>query len=160
MLAEERFQSSPSSIGLVFSLVAAGSYLAAANLARLHQIWSFRTLMFAAGTAYTLPLLVLPVTPLLWLCTLPLFVAGIAQGLSLPIINDQVALLGTPEDRAAILAVSETAARIGQSLSPFLFSMVAVVWSWMGIYAAGAGLGLVILGVSLLVFRWHTATAD
>ena len=74
--------------------------------------------------------------PGLWLCAVPLFVSGAAQGLSLPIINDNVALLGTPDDRAAILAVSETSVRVSQSVSPLLFSIISMKWLWDGAYAS------------------------
>ncbi|MFQ8889947.1 MAG: MFS transporter [Bilophila wadsworthia] len=96
MMAEAKYHASSSRIGLVFSFVAIGSYLAAAGLPRLHAKWSFRTLILVAGFCYTLPLAFLASVPGLWLCAVPLFVSGAAQGLSLPIINDNVALLGTP----------------------------------------------------------------
>ncbi|MFR5645762.1 MAG: hypothetical protein ACLUDQ_04585 [Bilophila wadsworthia] len=114
MMAEAKYHASSSRIGLVFSFVAIGSYLAA-RAPRLHAKWSFRTLILVAGFCYTLPLAFLASVPGLWLCAVPLFVSGAAQGLSLPIINDNVALLGTPDDRAAILAVSETSVRVSQS---------------------------------------------
>ncbi len=157
MMAEARFHASSSRIGLVFSTVAIGSYLAAAGLPRLHRRWSFRALMLAAGACYAVPLAFLPVVPGLWLCAVPLFVSGAAQGLSLPIVNDNVALLGTPDDRAAILAVSETFARVSQSVSPLLFSFASMAWSWGGTYAVGVGVGALIVGLAAFVFQPHTA---
>ena len=157
MMAEARFHASSSHIGLVFSTVALGSYLAAAGLPRLHRRWSFRTLMLAAGACYAVPLAFLPVVPGLWLCAVPLFVSGAAQGLSLPIVNDNVALLGTPDDRAAILAVSETFARVSQSVSPLLFSFASMAWSWGGTYAVGVSVGALIFGLAIGVFRSRPA---
>ena len=157
MMAEAKYHASSSRIGLVFSFVAIGSYLAAAGLPRLHAKWSFRTLILVAGFCYTLPLAFLASVPGLWLCAVPLFVSGAAQGLSLPIINDNVALLGTPDDRAAILAVSETSVRVSQSVSPLLFSIISMKWLWDGAYASGFAVGILILLVAFFVFEPRTA---
>ena len=153
MMAEAKYHASSSRIGLVFSFVAIGSYLAAAGLPRLHAKWSFRTLILVAGFCYTLPLAFLASVPGLWLCAVPLFVSGAAQGLSLPIINDNVALLGTPDDRAAILAVSETSVRVSQSVSPLLFSIISMKWLWDGAYASGFAVGILILLVAFFCVR-------
>ena len=91
---------------------------------------------------------------------MPLFVSGAAQGLSLPIINDNVALLGTPDDRAAILAVSETSVRISQSVSPLLFSIISMKWLWDGAYASGFAVGILILLVAFFVFEPRTAPSQ
>lgn len=152
LMAEARYHASPSRIGLVFCMVAVGSYIASASLPRLHRHWPFRTLMIAAALFYTLPTALLALTPGLWLSVLPLLLFGMAQGLSLPIINDSVALLAPSDDRAAILAVSETFVRISQGVSPLLFTFIWMRWLWDGTYGFGAVTGLVILAVTLFLF--------
>ncbi len=152
LMAEARYHASPSRIGIVFCMVAVGSYIASAGLPHLHKRWSFRTLMIAAGLFYTVPTAFLALTPGLWLSVLPLLVFGMAQGLSLPIINDSVALLAPSDDRAAILAVSETFVRVSQGVSPLLFTFIWMRWLWAGTYGAGAAAGLIILAVVLFLF--------
>lgn len=152
LMAEARYHASPSRIGIVFCMVAVGSYIASAGLPHLHKRWSFRTLMIAAGLFYTVPTAFLALTPGLWLSALPLLVFGMAQGLSLPIINDSVALLAPSDDRAAILAVSETFVRVSQGVSPLLFTFIWMRWFWDGTYGAGAAAGLIILAVVLFLF--------
>lgn len=63
-----------------------------------------------------------------------------------------MALLGTPDDRAAILAVSETSVRVSQSVSPLLFSIISMKWLWDGAYASGFAVGILILLVAFFVF--------
>lgn len=152
LMAEARYHASPSRIGLVFCMVAVGSYIASASLPRLHRRWPFRSLMIAAALFYTLPTALLALTPGLWLSALPLLLFGMAQGLSLPIINDSVALLAPSDDRAAILAVSETFVRVSQGVSPLLFTFIWMRWQWDGTYGFGAVTGLVILAVTLFLF--------
>lgn len=152
LMAEARYHASPSRIGIVFCMVAVGSYIASAGLPRLHKRWSFRTLMIAAALCYTVPLAFLALASDIWLSVLPLLVSGMAQGLSLPIINDGVALLAPSDDRAAILAVSETFVRVSQGVSPLLFTFVWMAWLWDGTYSLGVVTGLVILGVTLFLF--------
>ena len=76
------------------------------------------------------------------------------------IINDNVALLGTPDDRAAILAVSETSVRVSQSVSPLLFSIISMKWLWDGAYASGFAVGILILLVAFFVFEPRTAPSQ
>lgn len=152
LFAEAVYGASPAHIGFVFAMVAAGSWLGASILVRLHRHCSFRALMLVAGLCYALPLPVFAHVPVLWLCAVPLFVSGLAQGLSLPIVNDSVALLGTQHDRAAILAVSETCVRVSQSVSPFLFSLACAAWGWGGAFLAGTGAGLLAFLLSWRLF--------
>ena len=78
----------------------------------------------------------------------------------MPIINDNVALLGTSNDRAAILAVSETCVRLSQSVSPLLFSIISMKWLWDGAYASGFVVGMLIVLVAFYLFEPRAVPAQ
>ena len=153
LLAKAKFAVSSSTIGMVITAIALGSWIGATALPLLHRrwSWSFRALMLWGATGYVLSLCAIPLMPELWLCALPLFVNGMAQGLTLPIINDSVALLAPSQDRAPILAASETFVRCSQSLSPIIFTLGWVTWGMEGPYAMGVvaalAIGLTVIGL-------------
>ena len=155
LLAKTKFHVSSSTIGTVITAMAMGSWLGATSLPLLHRRWGypFRAIMFWGVAAYVLSLAAIPLIPLLWLCMPPLFLNGLAQGLTLPIINDNVAMLAPSQDRAAILAASETFVRCSQSLSPVIFTLAWTAWGLEGPYAMGAVAALV-MGVTVMsLFR-------
>ncbi len=156
MMAELRYHASPSRIGLVFSLAAAGSFIASDSLARLHKKWglSFHKLMLTGALCYLISmiwLLVRGATPSLWWCAPPLLLNGVAQGLTIPIINDTVATLAPSDDRAAVLAVSETFVRSSQSVSPPLFGLGWNALGWTGPYLMGIASSLLMGAIMIKV---------
>lgn len=155
LLAKTRFHVSSSGIGAVITAVALGSWLGATALPLLHRRlgYSFRAIMLAGVAAYTLSLTAIPLMPVLWLCVPPLLLNGLAQGLTLPIINDNVALLAPSQDRAAILAASETFVRCSQSLSPVLFTLAWTAWGLEGPYSMGTVAALIIGLTVTALFR-------
>ena len=155
LLSKAKFAVSPSIIGAVITAIAVGSWLGAVALPRLHIRlgWSFRVLMFGGTAGYLLSLCCTPFMPQLWLCVFPLFINGVAQGITLPIINDCVVLLAPSQDRAAVLAACETFVRCSQSLSPMLFTLCWVAWGMEGPYAVGAVTALLMGGLVMWLFR-------
>ncbi len=155
LLAKAKFHVSSSTIGAVLTAVALGSWLGATALPLLHRRrgHSFRVIMFSGVAAYVLSLFIIPLVPFLWFCVPFLFLNGLAQGLTLPIINDNVALLAPSQDRAAILAASETFVRCSQSLSPVMFTLAWTAWGQEGPYAMGVVTALV-MGLTVMgLFR-------
>lgn len=142
MTADLRYHASPSRIGFVFSLVAVGSFFASDNLARLNKglRLSFHKLMLTSAFCYLISMILIlsrEATPSLWWCAIPLLFNGIAQGLSIPIVNDTVATLAPSDDRAAVLAVNATLVRSSQSVSPLIFGLGWTAAGWPGPYAMG-----------------------
>lgn len=156
MMAELRFHASPSRIGFVFSLVAVGSFIASDNLARLHKGRgiSFHKLMLTGALCYLISmiwLLIRDAAPSLWWCAPPLLINGVAQGLTIPIINDTVATLAPSDDRAAVLAVSETFVRTSQSASPPIFGLGWSALGWAGPYLMGIASSLLMGAIMIKV---------
>lgn len=152
MTAQMRFDVPSFHIGIVFAFVAAGAWLAAITLPRLHAHFTYRTLMLAAAVFYVVSQAAMLFIPGIWLYTLPLFVGGLAQGISLPVINDYVTFLAPSQDRAAILAVNETFIRFSQTVAPLLFGIAWSIHAWQGPYVMGTLMTLVIAAVTWRIF--------
>lgn len=156
MMAELRYHASPSRIGFVFALVAVGSFITSDSLNRLHKGLgiTFHKLMLAGAVFYFVSMILILLrggTPTLWWCAVPLLINGFAQGLTIPIINDTVATLAPSDDRAAVLAVSETFVRTSQSASPLIFGLGWTFGGWPGPYAMGAVTALLMAAIMIKV---------
>lgn len=152
MTAQLRFSIPSSHIGAVFAFVALGAWLASVSLPRLHARYTYRTLMVAAAICYVVSQAAMLVIPNLWLYALPLFVGGLAQGISLPVINDYVTLLAPSQDRAAILAVNETVIRFSQTAAPILFGVAWSIHAWQGPYIMGIAITITIFMAILKIY--------
>lgn len=160
LLADRLFQSPPSRIGAVFTLASFGTAVIAMNLARLGRIFSHRSLMFSATGCYLLAqtfMLVLPgMVGDLWWLTLPVFLGGVAQGLTFPLLNARMTGLAPTANRAIVMAMNGTVLRLSQSLSPLAFGLGWAALGWRGPYIMGLGVTLVI---GLLVARVFTISS-
>ncbi len=150
MMAQLRFNVPSSHIGAVFAFVAMGAWLASMSLPRFNARFSYRTLMLAAAVFYIVSQAGMLGIPTLWLYTIPLFVGGLAQGISLPVINDYVTFLAPSRDRAAILAVNETFIRFSQTVAPLLFGVAWGLHAWQGPYFMGT---LMTLAIAVVTWR-------
>lgn len=91
LLADLLYKATPSHIGAVFTVASLGTAAIAMNLAWLGRKYSHRRLMLSATCCYVVAqtlMLVLPdAVSSLWWLTLPIFIGGVAQGLTFPLLN-------------------------------------------------------------------------
>ena len=80
----------------------------------------------------------------LWWLTLPIFIGGVAQGLTFPLLNARMTTLAPTRNRAIVMAMNGTVLRLSQSLSPLFFGIGWAYIGWRGPYAMGIGVALVI----------------
>ena len=143
MLSSELFQASPSSIGGMFTLASLGTALVAMNLARLGTRYSYRALLLVAAGLYllaqSLMLALPPYGSSCWILTVPVFLSGMGQGLTFPLLSARLTSLAPTRNRAIVMAVNGTVLRISQSVSPLFFGIGWAVLGWPGPYVLGIG---------------------
>ena len=97
LLADLLYKATPSHIGAVFTVASLGTAAIAMNLAWLGRKYSHRRLMLSATCCYVVAqtlMLVLPdAVSSLWWLTLPIFIGGVAQGLTFPLLNARMTTL-------------------------------------------------------------------
>lgn len=103
LLADLLYKASPSHIGAVFTVASLGTAAIAMNLAWLGRKYSHRRLMLSATCCYVVAqtlMLVLPdAVSSLWWLTLPIFIGGVAQGLTFPLLNARMTTLAPTRNR-------------------------------------------------------------
>lgn len=148
LLADLLYKASPAAIGGVFTLSSLGSALIAVNLSRLGNCFSARHLMFCAAGCYCLSqglMVLLPVyTPFLLILALPLFLGGVAQGLTFPILTARMTSVASSENRGIVMAMNGTVLRLSQSFSPLAFGIGWTLLGWPGPYVMGLGVAVCI----------------
>lgn len=159
MLADQLFQATPIQIGGVFTLASLGTALIAMNLAKLDRLHSHRRLLFLAagcyGVAQSLMLALPPVISALWWLAIPIFIGGVAQGLTFPLLTARMTTLAPARNRAIVMAMNGTVLRLSQSVSPLAFGMGWALLGWPGPYIMGLGVSMLI---GILVARTFPPT--
>ena len=143
LAAHFRFDAPPSKIGAIMVTSSVGTAIITLFLTRLSARFSHRTLLLTGQTAYFCAMLLFPFIPgLLW-AALPLFIFGLGQGLSIPVVQVQLLKNAASGQRAVIMAINGTLLRLGQTVSPVLFSILATNAGLDG--GIWAGVGLVVM---------------
>ncbi len=156
LLADLLFRASPAQIGTVFTLASFGTACIAMNLAWLGKVCSHRRLMLSAAGCYalaqTLMLLLPDAVAALWWLAIPIFIGGVAQGLTFPLLNARMTTLAPTRNRAIVMAMNGTVLRLSQSLSPLVFGIGWTCLGWRGPFAMGIGVSLLIAGFVAAVY--------
>ncbi len=151
-MAHERFEVSSSRIGAVLAVGSLSGAVIAMSLGRLSALFSLRNLLLIAGLAYAVSQAVMLFMPALWWYMLPLFIAGVGQGLCVPIVNRSVASSAPADNRAALLAVNGSVFRLSQTCAPVLYGLGWTFFGWRGPYAIGLGVAVIFI---LLIFFFY-----
>ncbi|MEG2005283.1 MAG: MFS transporter, partial [Bilophila sp.] len=161
LLADLLFKASPSQIGMVFMLSSLGTALIAMNLARLGHSFALRRLMLCAVGCYCLAqgfMILLPAcASSLWVLVLPLFLGGVAQGLTFPILTARMTSVAPAQNRGIVMAMNGTVLRLSQSVSPLAFGLGWTLLGWPGPYVLGL---CVSVCIGILVLRIFPLTSD
>lgn len=149
LLAEKAFAASPLESGLIISLASLASGLAATQLPKLYRRFSDRKLLFASLILYALSLLSMPFVPALWWIAPAVGIYGLAQGLNIPLVSTFLTDLAPDAQRAGLMAVNAVLRRLGQSIGPALFGLLAGRIGPGNAIAAGTG---VVVCMAWLIF--------
>ena len=149
LLGHDMFSATPSEIGLLMFFSSSGTALVALTSGKLATRLTYTTQLFIGQGLFMLSLGLIVITPNFWLLTIPIFLYGLGQGFTVPTI--QYRLLGSvgPEQRGALMAANGTLLRVGQTIAPFLFSLLAQWQGNMVPFWAGVGIAF---GTSLIIF--------
>ncbi len=144
LLINQSFGGSSLIIGLIMSIMSITTAIASAQLTRLIQMLSERSLIKISFLLYGLALLIIPFVPNIWLLLIPSVIFGIAHGINLPSIQTLLAGLATVEHRAAFMSVNGMVLRLGQTLGPIL---IGLFYTFGGLHCAFYGGAMIAVGM-------------
>jgi MFS transporter, ACDE family, multidrug resistance protein len=124
ILLDEKFEKSSLAIGIILSGSSLLTAVTSAQLGKLTQRFSEKSLITTAAVLYTLTFLFIPAIDNIWYFILPISIFGVAQGINIPSILNLLTGYAPKELRAAFLSVNWMVMRIGQALGPYLLGLV------------------------------------
>ncbi len=130
------YEASASTIGLILSLSALATGLAASSLGRLVRLMPQRLLLAGAFVFYAAACAGLALMPGLWWQLFPVVLFGLGQGVNMPSIQSLLAELAPMENRGAFMALNGMVLRIGQTVGPLL---MGGLFAWRGVDAVFYG---------------------
>ena len=149
-LLEGRFGLPSPVVGAVMSTMSIATALTASRHGRIAQRLSGRTILFIAFGFYIAALITIPLMPWWWLVPAGTLLYGVAQGLTIPTLQSQIASRSPMELRGATMAVNAMSIRIGQTLGPLLTGMIYALAGMSAVFFAAALIPLLMA----LVLRW------
>lgn len=136
--------------GLMISVPAITSTLAAFNLGRIRGALSVRNIVILGGIGFTFAFFLMGAASLLLLVAVGALAHGASEGAFIPTLQDQAMESSPDEHRGAVVAVWVGAARLGQTVGPLLAAAALAVWSPGVTLMVGSGLGILILIAGLV----------
>jgi len=150
----QSYQASAFSIGLIMSLSALATGVAASSLGRLVSLLPQRLLLAGAFVFYAAACAGMALMPGLWWMLVPVVLFGLGQGVNMPSIQALLAELAPMENRGAFMALNGMVLRIGQTVGPLL---MAGVFAWSGVDAVFYGGMLLALAMGVTLFAMLSA---
>lgn len=126
ILLDEKFAQSSLAIGVILSGSSFITAITSAQLGRLTNRFSEKSLITTSAVLYTLIFLMIPVVENIWYFILPIALFGVAQGMNIPSILNLLTGYAPKEFRAAFLSVNWMVMRVGQALGPYLLGLVYI----------------------------------
>ena len=136
--------------GLLISLPAVTSTLAAFNLGRMRSSTSARTVVIASSIALIVAYVTIGLTTTLMVVIPAALLYGASEGAFIPMLQDLNMEDAPDEHRAVVIAVWVGFARLGQTIGPLLAGMSVGLFGTGVTFVAGSGIAVLILLVGIL----------
>jgi len=142
LLLGNSFAASPFIIGLIMASVSLIAAFTSFQLGKIIKLFSRKAMLKMSFILYALALLIIPFISQLWLFFIPVVIFGIAQGMSIPVVQTLWAEAAPLKYRATFMSVSGMSFQVGKTLGPFLMGLVIGVWGISGAFYTGAALSI------------------
>lgn len=147
---EEQFGLGPGLRGVVLSVPAIGSTIAAFNLARVRQRWRVKPVLTAAGALVCIACLGVGLAPTIALVVVASIIYGLGDGASIATLQDVATSAAPDSQRASVMSAWVVAVRLGQAVGPLFFAALFAATSTETAMVVGAGL-FAVLSVFFMV---------
>lgn len=150
LLLNDRFKAEPYEIGLVLSFSSVMTGLAATQLGRWSERFTFRRLLIWVNVLYILAMLLATVVTGKWWMLLPSALYGAAQGVTVPALQTLLAGSAPLEYRAAFMSANGSVLRLGQTLGPVIMGLVFAQFGMNAVFYAGIAVSLAMAAITAL----------
>lgn len=141
----EVFGMEAGSIGVLISVPALTSTIAAFNLGRIRQAVSARTVVVVSALILILAYIMIGLTTTVALVVFAALMYGSSEGFFVPMLQDLTVSDAGDEHRAVVMAVWVGFARLGQTLGPLLAGFSVSLIGTGSTFVAGSGIAFLIM---------------
>ena len=149
VLLDDTYGLDPFARGLMLSVPAITSTLAALTLSRLRAALGASRLLLLANLLFALGFLTIGVAPAVVFVVVGALCYGLGEGSAIPTLQDLVASRAPDESRAAVVAVWVGFARLGQTVGPLVAAVALGGIGAQATFVAGAGVAALLLVVQV-----------
>lgn len=153
ILLDEKFEKSSLAIGIILSGSSLLTAITSAQLGKLTQRFSEKTLISTAAILYAAVFFMIPLVDNIWWFIIPISIFGVAQGMNIPSILNLLTGYAPKEFRAAFLSVNWMVMRIGQALGPYLLGLVYLYYSLDATFYVTAAVSILFIINSFTLIR-------
>ncbi|WP_147820650.1 MFS transporter [Salidesulfovibrio onnuriiensis] len=153
ILLDQRFHSSPATIGMIFLAASLMTALASFQLGRLADKFGQRTLLAAGAVFYALCMIGVPNMPGFWSTILPVTCFGIAQGLNIPTVMTMLTSIAPMEQRGAFMAANGMLLRLSQTVAPMVMGGVYALFGLEAVFLTGLACAAAIFLLAVLAIK-------
>ncbi len=148
---DEVFGLGPTERGLIAAAPAVTSTLSALIVARARGRISASRLVRVGMAVFGITFCLMGVGPL-WLLIMASAIYGLAEGFTIPTLQDLVADWAPSHARGAVIALSVGVLRLGQTTGPLVFGWALGIWAGRFVFTV-AGIGIIISACAVGIFR-------
>lgn len=138
LLLSKGFDYNSMEVGLFVSMMSASTAITSFNIGRISKKFSSQVLIFTGSLLYLVSLLLFPLTLNIYIIAFANILFGIAQGLSIPLLQTLLAGIAPLKYRGAVMAINGTFLRIGQTAGPLLIGSFYAWYNFEGAFFGGA----------------------
>ncbi|MCF8302306.1 MAG: MFS transporter [Bacteroidales bacterium] len=147
------FQAESWVIGVLMSVTSVSTAITSSQLGRLTGHFGERKLIIIGFLLYTISLILIPLTPSIWLMPIPVLIFGFAQGINFPSVITLLMRISPMNYRGIFMSLNGMVLRIGQTLGPLLMGLTFAIWGIQGAFWAGAALTLMMFLFLVFLIR-------
>ncbi len=137
---EEQFGLGPGMRGLVLSVPAIGSTVAAFNLGRVRERWRIKPVLTGAGALVCFACLGVGLAPTIPIVLAASIIYGFGDGAGIATLQDVATSAAPDSQRASVMSAWVVAVRLGQGVGPLFFAALFAATSTQTAMVVGAGL--------------------
>ncbi len=133
-LMHQRFNASPSTIGLMLAATSITTIIGAFNLGWISRRFTPKTIIIASFVVYAVAIVLVLFADSLWQMAISVLLYGLANGLNIPSIQTHLSGSAPMEYRGAFMSINSMVLRLGQTVGPILTGIAFQVWGMEGVF--------------------------
>jgi MFS transporter, ACDE family, multidrug resistance protein len=146
-----RFNASSMLIGLDVSILGLATAISSSLVGRLNKKYSVFTLITVSFIIYAGAMVMVPLSPVIWVCLAAALIFGMGHGLNLPSQSIIVAGAAPIENRAGLMAINGTMMSLGMTVGPMIMGLIFSTTSLNATFYIAALIALVIPAIAAIV---------